>query len=67
MRVTWYPKNIALGVVMLALFVVAMNLAVDVMSGAAMGVIAVLAYLAVDVLISVNPAVWRLSRRPPEA
>ena len=63
MRVTWYPRNIAIGLVTLALFAVAMNLAMDVMRGVAMGVIAALAYLSVDVLLSVNPAVWRSPRR----
>lgn len=63
MRVTWYPRNIAIGLVMLALFAVAMNLAMDVMRGVAMGVIAALAYLSVDVLLSVNPGVWRSPRR----
>jgi hypothetical protein len=63
MRVTWYPKNIASGLVVLALFALALQLATDVMRGVAMGVIAALAYLFIDVLLSVNPAVWRLRRR----
>jgi len=67
MRVTWYPKNIAIGVVTLALFAAAMNLAMDVKRGVAMGVIAALAYLSIDVLLAVNPGVWRFRRRPPAA
>ena len=63
----WYPKNIAIGLVMLALFALATQLAVDVTRGIAMGVIAALAYLCIDVLLSVNPAVWRLRRRRPAA
>jgi hypothetical protein len=58
MRVTWYPKNIAIGLVMVALFALAIRLATDVMRGIAMGVVAALAYLFVDVLLSVNPALW---------
>jgi hypothetical protein len=68
MRVTWYPRNIAIGLLLLALFAAAMKLAVDVTQGIAMGVFAALAYLSIDVLLSVNPAVWqRLRRRRPAA
>jgi hypothetical protein len=59
----WYPKNIAIGLVLLALFAVAMNLAVDVKRGIAMGLLAAVAYAVVDVILSVNPGVWRLPRR----
>ena len=67
MRVTWYSKNIAIGFAMLALFAVAMNLAMDVQRGVAMGLLAAIAYATVDITFAVNPGVWRLRRRPPAA
>ena len=67
MRVTWYPRNIVIGLVLVSLFAVAINLAADVTRGIAMGVVAAVAYLFVDVLLSVNPAAWRWRRRPPVA
>jgi hypothetical protein len=65
MRVTWYPKNILIGLALLAAFELAMNLAVDVRRGVAMGLLAAVAYALVDVILSVNPGAWRLRRRPP--
>jgi hypothetical protein len=67
MRVTWYPKNIATGLVLLALFALAMNLAMDVKRGVAMGLLAAGAYAIVDVIFAVNPGVWRWHRQPPKA
>jgi hypothetical protein len=49
--------------VLLVLFAVAMNLAVDVTRRVAMGLLAAVAYAVIDVILSVNPAVWRLRRR----
>ena len=63
MRVTWYPKNILAGLALLVVCVTAFNLAVDVGRGVAMGLLAAVAYVIVDVILSVNPAVWRLRRR----
>jgi hypothetical protein len=63
MRVTWYPKNVLAGLALLTLFAVAMNMAIDVKRGVAMGLLAAVAFVIVDVILSVNPAVWRLRRR----
>ena len=63
MRVTWYPKNILIGLALLAAFALATNLAVDVRRGVAMGLLAAVAYAIVDAILSVNPGVWRLRRR----
>ena len=63
MRVTWYTKNILTGLALLVAFGIAVNLAVDVRRGVAMGLLAAVAYVIVDVILSVNPGVWRLRRR----
>ena len=62
MRVTWYPKNILAGLALPVAFGIVFNLAVDVRRGIAMGLLAAVAYAIVDVILSVNPAVWRLRR-----
>jgi len=67
MRVTWYPKNILAGLALLVAFGVAISLAVDVQRGVAMGLLAGIAYLIVDVILGVNPGVWRWCRQPPKA
>jgi hypothetical protein len=67
MHVTWYPKNILAGLALLVALALAINLAVDVRRGVAMGLLAGIAYLIVDVVLSVNPGVWRWRRQPPQA
>jgi len=67
MRVTWYPKNILAGLALLIAFGVAVNLAVDVRRGIAMGLFAAVAYAIVDVILSVNPAMWRWPQQRPKA
>ena len=67
MRVTWYPKNILAGLALLVAFGVAINLAVDVWRGVAMGLLAGIAYVIVDIILSVNPGVWRWRQQPPKA
>jgi len=67
MRVTWYPKNMAAGLALLAAFGIAINLAVDVRRGVAIGLLAAVAYAIVDVILSVNPAVWRRPQQRPKA
>jgi hypothetical protein len=67
MRVTWNPKNILTGLALLVAFGVAINLAVDVRRGVAMGLLAGIAYLIVDVFLGVNPGVWHWRRQPPKA
>jgi len=63
MRVTWYPKNVVAGIALLVAFGIAFTLAIDVRRGVAMGLLAAVAYVIVDVFLSVNPAAWRLRRR----
>ena len=63
MAVTFYPKRLlgtALGVVALA---VVLSLATDLERGAAVGVAAVLAYIAFEVFFTFNPAIWWRERR----
>ena len=67
MRVTWYPKNILIGLALLAALALAMNLAIDIRRGVAMGLLAAVAYAIVDVILAVNPGVWRWRQQPPKA
>ena len=59
MRVTWYPKNILAGLALLVALGIAFTLAVDVGRGVAMGLLAAVAYVIVNIILSVNPGVWR--------
>ena len=63
MTVSWYPKNIILGLILLAALAVALNIAVDVGRGVAVGVGAALVYAIVDLMFSINPAAWRRRHR----
>lgn len=67
MRVTWYPKNILAGLALLVAFGVAVNVAVDVRRGITMGLLAGAAYVIVDAILSVNPALWRRPQQRPKA
>ena len=58
MNVTWYPRNVLLAVVVLVVFVAALNLAGDFYRGAATGAAALIAYLSVDTILTFNPAQW---------
>jgi hypothetical protein len=58
MKVTWYPANALLAVVILIICVAALDLASDASRGAATGVAALIAYLSVDTVLTVNPAQW---------
>ena len=64
MNVTWYPKNIVVGLALLALLGLALNTAVEVRLGAVVGLAAIVVSTIVDLFFSVNPAVWQLKRRP---
>jgi hypothetical protein len=60
--ITIYPKRLALTAIFLVVFGVLLSTATDVKNGAtAVGLFAVLAYVAIEVFASWNPAVW--SRR----
>jgi len=56
---SWYPKNIIIGLILLAVLAVALSTAVNVGRGVAVGVGAALLYAIVDVMFSINPAAWR--------
>jgi hypothetical protein len=64
MTLRWYPKNVLVGVVLLAAFAVAVDLAVDFRRGAAVGVLALIAYLSLDAVLTFNPAQWWRHRTP---
>jgi hypothetical protein len=64
MHVAWYPKNIVVGFALLALLGLALNTAVEARRGAIVGVTALVLCAIVDLIFSVNPAVWPLKRRP---
>ena len=59
MTVTWYPRNILLGLVLLLAFAAVLGLAVDVQRGVAIGIGAVVVYAIVELVLSVNPATWQ--------
>ena len=63
MRVTWHPRNLLIGVLLVVVFALALNTAVGVRTGAIVGTAALLVYLLVDVLLTVNPARWGERRR----
>jgi hypothetical protein len=60
--VVWYPKNIVIGLLLLAGLAMALQLAADVQRGIVVGALGVAAYVIVDVLFSVNPAAWQRRR-----
>ena len=62
MTISWYPKNIVIGLVLAAVLAETLQLAADVQRGMVVGVLGIVAYVIVDVLLSVNPAVWRRRR-----
>ena len=65
MTVSWYPKNIIIGLILLAGLAVALNIAVNVGRGVAIGVGAALVYAIVDMMFSINPAAWWRRDRAP--
>jgi uncharacterized membrane protein (DUF485 family) len=62
--VTWYPKNIVMGVVLLSALALALNVAVDVTRGVLVGVGAIVVCAIVDAVFTFNPAIWRRRQRP---
>ena len=63
MTVTFHPKRLLATVVSLAVLGSALSVATDVRRGVAVGALAVLAYLLVEVFAVVNPAAWWQGRR----
>ena len=58
MRLTWYPKNVFGGVVLLVAFGLVLDLAVDFRRGLAVGVLALIVCLSLDTVLTFNPAQW---------
>jgi hypothetical protein len=63
MKLTWYPRNLAVAVVFLAAFPAVLNLALDFRRGAIVGGIALAASVGLDALLTLNPARWWRDRR----
>ena len=59
MRVVWYPKNVLVAVVLMALLAWALNLALDFRRGATVGLFALLVYLVFDLGPTFSPGAWR--------
>ena len=59
MTVSWYPKNIVIGLILLGAFALALQMAVDAWRGAAVGIAAIVVCTVVDLMLTVNPAVWK--------
>jgi hypothetical protein len=58
----WYPKNVLVAVVLFVAFGLALDSSVDFKRGAAVGVLALAAYLGLDTFLTFNPAQWRRHR-----
>jgi hypothetical protein len=63
MDITWYPRHLLVTAVFLVLFAVALNLAIDAHQQAAAGVLALLAYIGLEVWLTFNPARLPKTRR----
>jgi len=63
MKVTWYPRNVVVAIVFLTAFAAAVDLAIDFRGGAIVGVVALIAYVGLETLLTLNPAGWWRKRR----
>lgn len=63
MSVSVYPRNLFVAVILLALFAWALRLAIDFEAGAVVGLAALIAYLVLEVGLTVNPVSWWHRRR----
>ena len=64
MTVSWYPRNLLTGLLLLALFGLVLNVAVDAHRGALIGLFAITVCVIVDLIFTINPASWTwLGRR----
>jgi hypothetical protein len=63
MTITFHPKRLLATVAFLIAFGSALSVATDVRRGVAVGALAVLVYLLVEVFAVVNPAAWWQHRR----
>ncbi len=64
MKTTWYPQNLLIAVALVGLFAVALRVAIDFRTGAVAGLLALIVYLAIELGLTLNPAVWRRRDRP---
>jgi hypothetical protein len=62
MKLTWYPKNLFVAAVLLVTFAGALNLAVDFRRGAIVSVLALIAYVGLEFLLTFNAAQWWRNR-----
>lgn len=63
MTVTFYPKRLLLTAVFIVAFGLMLEMATDLRRGVVVGVLAVCAFVLIELLIVVNPAAWWRSRR----
>ena len=64
MNVSWYPRNIVVGLLLFAVLALTLNAAVDVYRGVVVGLLGIAACTIVDLVFTFNPAVWQARRRP---
>jgi hypothetical protein len=64
MNVSWYPRNIVVGLLLFAVMALTLNAAVDVYRGVVVGLLGIAACTIVDLVFTFNPAVWQARRRP---
>ena len=67
MKVSWYPRNLVTGLLLLAVFGLALNVAVDAHRGALIGLFAIAVCVIVDLLLTFNPGIWhkRVAHKRP--
>jgi hypothetical protein len=58
MQISWYPRNLVTGLLLLAALALALNVAVDAHRGAIIGLFALAVCVIVDLLFTINPASW---------
>ena len=59
MAVTFYPKRLLITAIVMAVFGATLSLATDLPRAAtAVGLISVVAYVALEVFMTANPAIW---------
>lgn len=63
MAITFYPKSLFVTAVFIVAFGSMLSVATDLRRGVAAGVLALSAYLLIEVFVVVNPAMWWRTRR----
>lgn len=64
MTLSWYPKNLLIAVALVGLFAAALRVAIDVRTGVVAGLLALMVYLAIELGLTFDPAVWWHRDRP---